>query len=429
MTTQNLTYQSLPGPGDITRAEFPNGITLLTRSNFNSQSVTIKGYLQAGSISDPADKLGLAAFTADALMTGTHKHAFKELHNQVESLGASMSFSGGALSTGFSGMSLAEDLPTLLDLMLEVLNEPTFPEKQYKRLKAQFLTMLSIRAEDPADMAALTFDRLLYKGHPYENPEDGYAHTVEAISRQDLAAFHQKYYGPRGMVVAIVGAVEPGHAIDLVAGSLAKWQKPNQAVQIQVPDHARPQGIIREHVTINGKSQTDLIVGTLGPNRLSPYYRACLVGNNILGQFGMMGRIGESLREKAGLAYYAQSEYGAGLGPSSWEITAGVNPDNVERALQLIHEEIGKFIREPVGAEELADTKSFLIGHLPLTLESNFGVAISLLNLERYQLGLDYLQRFPQLVDNITASDILNAAQKYWALDHLVVASAGSSLT
>lgn len=429
MTPQNLSYQSLPGPADISRTAFSNGITLLTRSNFNSQSVTIKGYLQAGSISDPADKLGLAALSADALTTGTRQHDFKALHNRIESLGASLSFSSGVLSTGFSGLSLAEDLATLLDLMLEVLVEPSFPEKQFKRLKAQFLAMLSIRAEDPTDMAALTFDRLLYQGHPYENPEDGYTHTVQSISRQDIAAFHQQYYGPRGMVVAIVGAVEPDQAIDLVANSLGQWQNPHQLVQLQVPDHTMPQGILREHVPIEGKSQTDLIVGTLGPNRLSPDYFACMVGNNILGQFGMMGRIGESLREKAGLAYYAQSEYGAGLGPSSWEITAGVNPDNLERAIDLISKEISDFLREPVSADELADTKSYLVGHLPLTLESNLGVGITLLNLERFQLGLDYLQHFPRLVEAISASDILAAAQKYWHLDQLVVASAGSSLT
>lgn len=152
---------------------------------------------------------------------------------------------------------------------------------------------------------------------------------------------------------------------------------------------------------------------------------AASIGNNILGQFGMMGRIGDVVREKAGLAYYAYSSLSAGLGPGSWEVSAGVNPQNVKKASELIQDELQRFVQEGVTAEELADTRANFIGRLPLSLESNGGVANALLNIERHQLGLDYYQRYKDLVSKVTAEDVLSAARKFIDPERLAIAVAG----
>jgi len=149
------------------------------------------------------------------------------------------------------------------------------------------------------------------------------------------------------------------------------------------------------------------------------------LGNNVLGQFGMMGRIGEAVRERAGLAYYASSSLSGSLGPGPWYVTAGVHPADVERAIALILQEVRRFVTEPVSSEELEDSKASFIGHLPLSLESNHGVASALLNLERYQLGLDYYQRFSELVQNVSAEQILYVAQRYLDPERLAIAIAG----
>jgi zinc protease len=153
------------------------------------------------------------------------------------------------------------------------------------------------------------------------------------------------------------------------------------------------------------------------------------VGNEILGQFGMMGRIGESVREKAGLAYYAQSELGGGLGPTTWQVVAGVNPKNLNKAIALIREELARFTSELVSEEELSEVRSALVGRLPLSLESNAGTASALLNLERYQRGLDYIRQLPSKFAEITREDILRTARTYWQPDTLVIASAGEALS
>ena len=137
-------------------------------------------------------------------------------------------------------------------------------------------------------------------------------------------------------------------------------------------------------------------MGVAGPQRNSPDFLAASLGNNILGQFGMMGRIGESVRERSGLAYHASSSLSGGIGPGPWLFIAGVDPKNLEKVIALIRQEITRFISEPVTSEELADSQANYIGRLPLSLESNAGVASALLNLERYGLGSGLLPTLPR---------------------------------
>lgn len=416
---------SLPGSDDITRMVLPNGITILTRSNFNSPSVAINGYLASGGLQDPEDKLGLADFTASALMRGTQQRSFQQIYDALESSGASLGLDSGTHTTGFGGRALAEDLDLLLDLLNEVLRQPSFPTDQVERLRAQLLTGLAIRAQDTGEMASLAFDRLVYPGHPYSRPEDGRPETIQAIQRDDLEAFHRKHYGPSKMVITIVGAVEAQHAVERTMHYLGDWTNPQQPPEPALPPYTPPGNSQTEKTTIQGKFQSDIVLGTAGPPRHSPHYLAAALGNSILGQFGMMGRIGDVVREKSGLAYYASSSLSGGSGPGPWRVSAGVDPANVEKAVDLIRQEIARFVNEPVTAEELSDSQANFIGRLPLSLESNGGVSGALINLERYDLGLDYYRHYPDLLRAISIEDVLQAARAYLDPDRLAISVAG----
>lgn len=416
---------SIPGPDDITRVELENGITVLARANFNSPSISVNGYLAIGGLFDPDEKLGLSDFTAAALMRGTTKRDFQAIYDALESVGASLGFNGATHTTGFGGKALAEDLSLLMELLAETLREPAFPGQQVMRLRAQLLTSLAIRAQSTREMASMTFDQIVYQNHPYSRPEDGYPETIQSISREDLVSFHRNHYGPRGMVIAVIGAVDPHEAVDCVQGVLGDWHNPDQPEPPELPSLTPLEEGVTQRVEIPGKIQADIVMGAAGPPRKSPGFLAATVGNNILGQFGMMGRIGDVVREQAGLAYYAYSSMSGGLGPGPWSVSAGVNPAAVEQANDLIRAEIRRFITELVTSEELDDSQSSYIGRLPLALESNAGVAGSLLNLERYNLGLDYYRRYADLVKAVTAEEILSTAQQYLDPDKLAVAIAG----
>lgn len=425
----NPTNHTLPGADDILRCELDNGIIVLTRPNFNSPSISIQGYLPVGSVLDKDERLGLATFTASSLMRGTQTRTFQAIYDALETAGASLGFSSGSLFTSFGGKALVEDLGLVLELLQEAVSSPVFPEGQVERLRAQHLTSLAIRAQDTASMASIAFDSKLFAGHPYSRPEDGMPETVAQISRQDMLEFHQSWYGPKGMVIIIVGAIEPQAAVDMVRSKFEAWVKPEQKIVPSLPDVKPLLGPERIHVPIPGKSQSDILLGVIGPERLSKDFMPASIGNNILGQFGMYGRIGESVREKAGLAYYAYSSLSAGLGVGAWFAGAGVDPANVDEAIELIIHEVRKFTQAGVTPEELSDTKANYIGRLPLGLESNAGVAMAIMQLERYQLGLDYYRGYTYLVNQVSLEEVLQTAKNYWNENQMVVASAGVNQT
>jgi len=418
----------LPGEDDITRFQLSNGIVVLTRANFESPSVSLSGYLKSGSLFDSEEKLGLAHFTAQGLMRGSNGHSFHEIYDALESVGATLGFGASVHNTSFGGRALAEDLPLLFNILSECLRQPTFPKDQVDRLKAQILTGLAIRNQDTAEMASLTFDEMVFAGHPYGRPEEGYPHTIQKISRKDLDNFHGKHFGPSGMVIVVVGGISPEAIREQVENAFGDWQNPGQVDAPSLSPIKPLAKAVRRHIEISGKSQTDLVMGTLGPKRKTKDYMPAMLGNSILGQFGMMGRIGDVVREQAGLAYHASTSLSAWIEAGSWEVSAGVNPGNLQKAIDLIMSELKRFISEPVSGAELQDSKDNFIGRLPLSMESNSGVASALLNLERFQLGLNYYRNYADMVKRITPEDILETADKFIQLDTLAIISSGTTL-
>ncbi len=422
---KTITKPSLPSPEDTHRVTLSNGIIVLARSNFSSVSISMGGYLPAGAIFEPDEKLGLADFVSSCLMRGTQTHTFDEIYNEIESVGASMGFDSGVHNSTFGGRALIEDFPLLLQLLSESLRAPTFPKLEVEKLRVHMLTSLALREQDTSDMASMAFDRLLFEGHPYSRPNDGYVETISSITRKDLREFHRCGFGPRGMVIAIVGAIDPKQAVEAVEHALGGWQVPEQWKAPTLPDHTPISKTVRQHQVLEGKSQSDLVIGMIGPKRNDREYISASLGNSALGQFGMMGRIGEVVREKSGLAYYASSHLSAGTGPGSWEVNAGVNPKNLDKAIDLIEKELRRFVKHGVTKEELANSQANYIGRLPLSLESNSGMVSALLNIERYNLGWDYYQQYENMVRSVTRADVLETAQKYINPDRLVISTAG----
>ena len=422
-----LKWTSLPGSDDITRVVLENGVTVLVRANEDSPSVRLTGYVSAGSVFDPRDRLGLSQFTALALMHGTQSRGFQEIHDTLESIGASLGFGASVHTASFGGQSLAEDLPVLLRMLSECLRQPSFPDDQLEKLRAQLLTGLAIRSQRTEEMASLVFEQNLFRDHPYGYPVDGFSETVQNITRQDILTFHNRYYGPQGMVVVVVGGISPQEVVEQVRAVLGDWRNAQQHLPEELPNPSALYGPVRQHIVLPEKSQSDLVMGALGPARNSADYLPASLGNSILGKFGMMGRIGDVVREQSGLAYYASANLNASLAGGSWEVSAGVNPTNLQKAIDLIIKEIRRFVEEPVTAQELEDNKSYFIGRLPLLMESNAGVAGTLMNIERFNLGLDYYRMYPEEVQQVSAEQVLETARNYLDPDRLVICSAGTA--
>ena len=420
---------AIPGPDDITRRVLPNGIVVLVRENFDAQSVVIDGSFAAGAVFEDPTKHGLASLTADVLEHGTLNRDFNELHETLESSAMSLEVEAGRHLASFGGKALAEDLPMLLELLADVLRNPAFPPDHVELVKGQIVTGLQYNQQDTRYMAGKTFRKLTYPAqHIYHRGSTGEIDTVSALSPDDLRDFHQAQYGPGAMIVAIVGAVEAEKAIDALEAVLGDWENPNQQTDLNQPEVPRPTTLAFESVELSGKTQSDIVLGVPGPPRSAEDYMAARLVNNVLGVFGMMGRLGASVREEKGLAYYSYSSVEGGLGPGAWTASAGVNPENVKLAVESIRKEIERIIREPVSADDLADNQANLTGRLPLLLESNGGVAGNLLAMERFGLGLDYLQNYTSMINSLTVDDLRAAVRHYWKPDAFSLSIAGPAL-
>ena len=421
-----LDLAALPGPDTIVRKVLPNGIVLLIRENFSSPSVVLSGYLPVGALANSAETAGLAYMAAIAMTRGTKTRTFQQIFESIESLGARLSLHGGTHTTAFHGKALAEDLGIILELLADILQNPSFPKAEFERLRAQQLTALAIREQDTGAQAQMAFDDLVYPNHPYRLSADGYVETIRELKPADLRRYHRDFFGPSGLVITIVGGVKSEKVIDLVVSTLGQWKTKNQAQIPGLPELKPLTESKRVETRLEGKEQSDLVIGAAGPSRYNEDYLAAAIGNNILGRFGLMGRIGDAVRVSAGLAYYAYSAISGGPGPGPWQIVAGVHPQDEDRAIEIVLREIKRFTSRRVSEEELFENKANFIGRLPMQLESNEGVAGAISYMERYDFGLDYYQRYPSLIAGITRDQVLTMGKRFLDPERLVIAIAGS---
>jgi len=414
------------GPHTIRRFTLSNGIKLIVQENHASPSVVVRGHLWAGAINDPPEQAGLARFTASAVRRGTATRTFQEINEITESVGANVFVSGGRHLTAFGGKSLAEDFDLLVEVLADVLRNPTFPQEEVDKVRGQIVTSLRELENDTRGLASREFRKLLYTSeHPYGRPIEGTLDTVPDIKRDHLVQFYQTYYRPEGAVVVVVGDVQAEAVRDALERVLGDWQPAGDPPARQVPE-ALPLTEQRRYVrTMTNKTQADIALGTVGPARTAEDYYAARLGDLILGHLGLMGRLGENVRDKQGLAYYSFSSLEGGMGRGPWTVRAGVNPAHVDQALESILAEITRLRNEPVTDQELEDGKDYLTGVLPLRLETNEGIAGTLLDMELYNLGDDYIIRYPDLIRSITKEQIQAAAQQYLDPEHYALVIVG----
>ncbi len=408
----------------ITRSVLSNGLTCLVRPALDSGAVALHGYVKVGSAFD-AGRPGFARFVGSTLIRGTSRRTAQQIAEDLDAMGAVLSVGSGIETTLVSGRALAEDLPALLGTAAEILIEPAFPSDEVDKARGELITTARMNALDTRQVAERTFRRLAYPdGHPYSQNPDGDETVLTALTPDDLRASHAQHFRPEATILAIVGDVEASRAVDLVAQTFGAWTARGAWALPPFPAPAPSNGLRREEVVVPGKTQSDLALGTPGITRADPGYYAVMMANLLLGQLGMMGRVGKNVRERQGMAYYAHSDLRAGLLAGPWWVRAGVNPTNVDRAVAAIVHEIAEFQSEGPADDELADARTFLTGSLAVRLETQQGMAQMLADMELYGLGLDYLERYPAIVTGIDRDDIVRAIRRFPA-DGYALAVAG----
>jgi zinc protease len=417
---------AIPGPNNIVFGQLSNGLRVWVYENFETQTVSVQGYVPGGSINETPEQAGLADLTATLLRRGTLKRDFNAINEAVEAVGASFGFDAGRHTLSFDAYSLVEDVDLVLDLLAESLILPAFPEDELAKTRSRILTRLDERKHSTRAQASLTFRKHLYPpGHPYRGSLLGEPETVRSLKRDDLVRFYEEKIDPRGGVLVVVGAIAAEEALARLEQALGDWRHPQARPDLSIPPRPVVSGKIEVDVTVRGKSQSDIILGWPGIAHNDPDYYPMLVCNSILGRFGLGGRLGRRIREELGLAYYTYSSFSVNRGAGSWRAGAGVAPGNVRQTIENMLTEIKRITSEPVTDEELADVQSNLSGSLPLRLETNAGIGSYLLNMAWYELGADYLIRYADRIRAVGKEDVLRVARTYLDPENYVLVTAG----
>lgn len=416
------------------RELLPNGVVALAQESPATPAVTINATLHTGSFAEPPSLPGLAYFVSRVIDRGTERLSAAEISETLDDRGVTLNITTTRHTIGVACTSLADDFDAMLDLVADVMCRPVFPEGQIELRRAEIVTQLRQDQDNPAVRAVEMMFALLYgNGHPYGRPPKGTIVSVERIDRAALVEFHQAQFVPKSLVVSIVGAVGAEQAIARAARAFGSWQRPSRSTapvasrEDEAIDGARTARPATRQVSVTSmmsKSQADIAYGFVTIRRTDPAYYAWWVMNTILGQYGLGGRLGENIRERQGMAYYAYSAFDPHVIPGPLMVRAGVDGANVARTITAIDQEITTFATGGPREEELEDARRYLIGSLPRTLETNAGIASFLQSSERFGLGLDYDRRLPGLISSVTL-DAARAAAAQLSPDHAAVAVAG----
>ena len=394
------------------RSVLPNGVTVIAKETRTTPAVTLHAGILAGTIYDAPEQDGLAHFVSRTIDRGTVSHTADQIAEELDSRGVSLSVSVNRHASSLVCTCLAEDFEPVLHLLAEIVTSPTFPPHEVETRRGEIVTLIRQDEDNPASVASEALMAQLYGDrHPYGRRPRGSVETVERIDAASLQRFHSARFAPVAMSLAVVGDVDPARATDLAASAFGGW-KASPVVPADMPPVPAADGRRIRVLPMMNKAQADITYGFTTILRSDPAYYAYWLMNNILGQYSLGGRLGESIRERQGMAYYAFSSLDANVIPGPLMIRAGVNPSNVERAIASIDEELAKLAAEGPTDKELQESKQYLIGSMPRTLETNIGIATFLQTAEFFGLGLDYDLRVPDLLRAVTRDDVHRAARQ-----------------
>lgn len=408
-----------------TRHVFDNGITLLVQENHFNQTVAISGRLKAGSMYDPHHYYGRAAAVANMLTKGTESRTWEDIAEATESVGASLSALGSTETVSIEGRLLSKDFDRVLDVLNDILRAPNFPQEEIEKYRHQVHSWLKAWEDETDDVADRLLREAVYPNeHPYHWRVQGTEASVTRIERDALVDFHASYYRPDSLILAIVGDVDTHAVIEKIDAAMGDWKVDGEKPSFTIPpvEYGEKQVLVKPMMD---KSQANIELGHKGIARTNPDFYTTNLMNAVLGGSAGIARLFGRVRDIQGLAYSVWSSFTPSRGEGLFHASAGVNPANVDKAINSILHEIELMKSDGITEEEFSDAQNLIVGNFALTLETNRGLAAVLLTAELYGLGLDYLEKHESIYRDLTRAQVNAAAQKYLHPDLCSIAIAG----
>ena len=418
---------------DIKKEILPNNLKTLQVERHNFPVVMMTLLIKASPLSEPSEKAGVAYLTSKMLSQGTAKRNAPAISEEIEFLGASIDIATNNDYTTISLSVLKKDIEKGLDLFSDILLDPSFPDKELSREKELLKGSLRQMEQEPAFVAGKNFIREVFGSHPYGRLVEGTVESIDAIKREDLLEFYASHYVPDNAVISIVGDLTPAEMKSLINKYLGKWGKSKAptAQKIERKDLSKDAGSVgagkSKPVLIDKElTQATIMFGHLGIARENPDYYAVSVMNYILGGGGFASRLMKSVRDDMGLAYGIFSSFTGNKEPGQFEVQVQTKNESSPTVINEILKQVNKMRTEPVTDSELKDAKAYLTGSFPRRFETSRRIADFLTAAEFYNLGDDYIEKYPDYINKVTKEDVLRVAKKYLHADKYVLVVVGN---
>lgn len=413
------TLYMVPAQAGMTpkRSVLGNGMVLLTSEQRALPMVSIELLIDAGSRYDGANQEGLANLTSKLLTYGTKRRSALQISETLDFLGASLETSGGQDVASVSMTVLKKDLATGLELLADILTASTFPPAEIDRQKQEVIASIKAMEEEPGAVAQRTFAAAMFPGSPYGRLVEGTEASVKGLQQNSLKEFYARYYRPNRSIMAVVGDVSEQEITQALNQALRGWNKGEPSGPSLVPAKIGAPQVLRVNRDL---TQANIIMGHNGVARGNPDYYAIQVMNYILGGGGFSSRVMDSIRNERGLAYSVYSYFSADKSHGSFQFIMQTKNETAQEAIRIATEEIQRIREQPVTDEELNDAKDYLIGSFPLRFDTNRKVASFLAQVEYFELGLDYPDRYGDLIRKVSRADVQRVAKQYLQPEKLI---------
>jgi len=416
-------------PVKFTKKTLNNGIRILVNENKISNTVKLSGIINAGNLYSSMVNPMLPVICAGMLNRGSLSRSKIEIANEVESRGASVGVSNVCEMVNFSLSSTSEDFPFILKILSEILREPSFPEDELEKFKKFSVAGVRQKKNNTAYLAGLEFSHMIYpEGHMYYGyPLKTQEKQLLELSLNDIKEFYNSYYSPDSIILGISGNINSEQTFKLIEENFGDWQtKP--AIEPQIIQVSLKRKYREKTVFVENKAEAEIIFGHYGNlSRKNEDYHKAIVMNFILGGSGALSsRIGKRIREDLGLVYSISSAFTAMLVPGVWAVKYGIDKNFAELSISILKEEINRFVESGITDSELDLAKSYMIGSYPLRFSNNAGIARALLMSEFYELGDNFINEYPEIINAISENDVEKTARKYLHPEVASVVKAGN---
>lgn len=396
---------------NVKRTVLQNGLVVLHSEEHSLPIVMVTLLVKASQLNESKDKAGLANLTADLLLEGTKHRKSTDISEEIEFLGASLDVATSRDYTTISLSVLKKDISKGFELFSDILLNPIFPQQEIERKKELIKGSLKQSEENPSFIAERAFRKEVFGEHPYGRLTEGSAETIDTIRREDLIKFYSDHFLPNNSILSIVGDLTEGELNAFIKRYLDVWKKadlpPRSATGLEGKKTKRVVKIDKD------LTQATILLGHIGISRDNPDYYAVSIMNYIFGGGGFSSRLMQSVRDEMGLAYDIDSSFSLNKEKGLFQVGVQTKNDSAELVISEVLKQMERIRKEHVSDEELSDAKSYLTGSFPRRLDTNRKIADFLTLVEFYNLGLDYMEKYPGYINLVTREDILRVARKY----------------